>query len=101
VEQSSRALSAAARVRAAQPLHLRFYTYYFPGWQATVDGRPVKIKPEGPNGLIGLDVPAGEHVVDLRFGLTPVRLAGRLLSALGVVMLGGLVWLGARKASPS
>jgi hypothetical protein len=100
-EQSSRALSAEARVRANEPLHLRFYTYYFPGWRASVDGRPVEIGVEGSNGLIGLDVPAGEHIVDLRFGLTPVRLAGRLLSALGVLMLVALVSLGSRKASPS
>ncbi len=61
VEQSARALGARARVARQTPVHLRFYTYFFPGWRGTVDGRPVEIRPEGPNGLIGLDVPAGEH----------------------------------------
>ncbi len=97
VEQSARALSAEARIRADGPVHMRFYTYYFPGWTGTVDGQPVELRPEGPNGLIGLEAPAGEHEVRVTFGLTPARLAGRLLSAVGVLGLGALFLIGLRR----
>ncbi|MGE5603148.1 MAG: 6-pyruvoyl-tetrahydropterin synthase-related protein [Nitrososphaerales archaeon] len=100
LEQSARALAAQARVRADGPVALRFYTYYFPGWRATVDGRPVEIRADGPNGLIGLDVPTGVHDVQVAFGTTLPRIAGQLLSGVGVLLLAILVALGFRK-SPS
>lgn len=91
VEQSATALSAQARVRAQDPVHLRFYTYYFPGWQATVDGQPAEIEIDAPNGLIGLTLPPGEHLVRLRFGPTPVRRAGAMLSLAGLLLTGLLL----------
>lgn len=99
--QTSHALSAEARVQADAPLHLRFYTYYFPGWRATVDGQPATIAPEGPNGLIGLDVPAGEHDVRISFGLTPARLVGRVLTVAGLVAAAVLVAISLRKRRPA
>jgi hypothetical protein len=93
LDQAATANSARARVRADDPVRLRFYTNYFPGWQATVDGQPVEIAPDPPDGLIGLDLLPGEHEVRLRFTATPVRQVGLALSiiaALSVVAL--LVW---------
>ncbi len=98
LEQSSGALSARASVRATGPLSLRFYTYYFPGWRATVDGRPAELRAEGPNGLMTVDVPAGEHEVRVTFGQTPARMAGRLLAALGALLCVFLLVKGKRKA---
>jgi len=83
------AASELAGVRSAEPVTLQFLTYYFPGWRAWVDGQEVVIRPEGPQGLITLEVPAGEHQVSLRFGATPARRAGLALSAVS-----GLIWLG-------
>ncbi|MGC8779642.1 MAG: 6-pyruvoyl-tetrahydropterin synthase-related protein [Anaerolineae bacterium] len=98
LEQSATANAARARVRVDSDVRLRFYTNYFPGWQATVDGRPTEIAADPPDGLIGLDLPPGEHEVRLRFTATPVRRIGMGLSigaALGVVGL--LLW--GRKAA--
>jgi len=78
-------------VRAATPATVEFYTYYFPGWRARVDGQPVEIRPSGMFGLIALDVPAGEHRVALRFEDTPVRIVGGVVSVL--VLLGVLALL--------
>lgn len=69
-----------AVVRAEGPVTVQFLTYYFPGWRAWVDGEEVPIRPEGPHGLITLDVPPGEHEVVLQFGTTPPRQAGLALS---------------------
>jgi len=71
-------------VRSSQEATIQFYTYYFPGWRGYVNGQEVPIRPEGPYGLITLDVPAGEHQVKIRFGDTPVRVAGKAISLLSL-----------------
>jgi len=89
LSQRSAGASAYAHVLAETPVRLRFYTYYFPGWQATVNGQPWTITADPPNGLIGLDLPAGEHEVRLRFGSTPLRRAAGFISGFAAI-----VWLG-------
>lgn len=71
-------------VRSSQEATIQFYTYYFPGWRGYVDGQEVPIRPEGPHGLITLDVPAGEHQVEIRFGDTPIRVVGKVISLLSL-----------------
>jgi hypothetical protein len=94
LEQGSRAASAYARVRADSPVRLRFYTYYFPGWRATVDGQAFEVAPDPPNGLIGLTLAPGEHDVRLRFGPTPVRILAAVLSAAALAAVLALVLIG-------
>ena len=65
---------------------VQVYTYWFPGWQVRVDGRPVESWPEGPNGLITFDVPAGEHHVQVRMTEnTPPRRIGGILSGISLL----------------
>ena len=86
-----------ARVRADSPVRLRFSTYFFPGWRAEVDGRPAEIAPDPPNGLIGLDLPPGEHDVQIRFGTTAVRRVAAALSLVGAALVVGLWVYGRHK----
>ena len=74
-------------VYAPKKFVLRLYTFYFPGWRATVDGEEVEIEVAGPEGFITLWVPKGEHEVLVRFEDTPPRTAGWIVSAVGLVML--------------
>jgi len=70
-------------VRSPEGTALQFYTYYFPGWRVYIDGERLPgraLRAEGPYGLLTVDVPAGEHRVLLRWGDTPVRLAGKALT---------------------
>ncbi len=97
IAQASGALSAYATVQAAGPVRLRFYTYYFPGWRGTVNGQPVELHPDPPNGLIGLDLPAGEHHVVVRFGATPVRASAVGLSLAGMMIVFALMFAGRRR----
>ena len=97
LEQGSRAASAHARVRADSDVRLRFYTYYFPGWRATVDGQAVEVAPDPPNGLIGLSLPPGQHDVRLRFGPTPVRILAATLSVAALAAVLGLLWIGRKR----
>jgi uncharacterized membrane protein YfhO len=70
---------------------------YFPGWQATLDGEPVEIRPA--NHLFrGVLLPAGRHRV--RFEYRPRWLAlGIAASGVGAVVLLMLGWRG-RRACP-
>ncbi len=78
-------------VRANQPIRVMFYTRYFPGWAATLDGAPVSVEAYGEQGLIAVQVPPGEHIVSIHFGETPARQVGALVSLLSLA--GAMVWL--------
>ena len=62
-----------------------FPTMYWPGWKATIDGQPAKLRAWPSSGNIALAVPAGKHAVTLELDRTPVRLAAELLSLAAVV----------------
>lgn len=61
---------------------------YVDGWKVTVDGKAVDKVSIGNNGVIGVDVPAGEHTVVFQFkskGLIPslvISLVGLILAVL-------------------
>jgi hypothetical protein len=70
-------------VRSAGGTPLRFYTYYYPGWRVYVDGERLPgsaLRPETVHGLLTVDVPAGEHHVLLRWGDTPPRFLGKVVT---------------------
>jgi hypothetical protein len=70
---------------------LAFYTYYFPGWQGYVDGRPVETSPVEGLGYIGLSVPQGSHQVTLRLERTPLRAWAEGLSLAAALAIIGLL----------
>jgi hypothetical protein len=88
--------SVKARVSSPAGAGVGIYTRYFPGWQATVDGAPVEVTPWGEQGLMQVQVPAGEHTLALRFGDTPARTAGKAVSLLALAVVAG-VWLWGRR----
>lgn len=82
---------ASSQVKvAAGPVTLQFYTYDYPGWQVTLDDQPLPHRAEPPFGLITVDLPAGEHVVQLRMGSTLPRTIGTIISGLALLSLLGL-----------
>jgi hypothetical protein len=72
--------SLAVQVDSAAPMQLRLHQFHLPGWSATVDGQPAATYPTGELGLVTVDVPAGTHEVQIRYGATPARTAGLLIS---------------------
>jgi len=75
------------RVRSPQPFTLRFYTAYYPGWRAWVDGQEVAIGIWDDYGGMAVAVPAGDHTVELRFGDTPPRLWGTAITLASLVVV--------------
>jgi hypothetical protein len=65
---------------------IMFYTRYFPGWTAWIDGQPENVQPFGEQGLMAVQVPAGSHNVLLRFEDTPVRQIGAAVSAVSLLV---------------
>lgn len=78
-----------ARIEVVSPesFRARYLSFYFPGWRVTVDGERVDVQPSDPEGLITFQVPAGQHVVRVRFGETPLRLSADLVSGISLVVV--------------
>jgi len=74
-------------IESPEAFSVVFNVFFYPGWQATVNGAAVELWPTTPTGLISLPVPAGRSTIVLTFGLPPVRQAAAAVSLLGVVGL--------------
>ncbi len=64
---------------------------WFPGWSATVDGRPARLW-EADTVIRGVEVPAGAHRIEMRYRPLSVRLGAWML-ALSLAGLAALAWL--------
>lgn len=89
-----RPLSAILRIESPSAFQARWLGLYFPGWQVRIDGDRVPISPEDDTGLILFSVPAGEHWIEVRLGLTPARRLGLGLALLGAVATLLSLWRG-------
>lgn len=86
------------RVEAPQDSVLTVYQFYFPGWQARLDGTTrVDVVQSQPHGLVTLPLPAGSHSVELRLRMTPNERNGWLLTGLSVLISAACVVLGRRR----
>ncbi|HOV48400.1 MAG TPA: 6-pyruvoyl-tetrahydropterin synthase-related protein [Anaerolineae bacterium] len=65
----------------------RFRWYYFPGWQVRIDGALAPTLPDGPHGLLAVEVPAGKHTLEVHFGETPLRRAADAISLVSAALL--------------
>jgi hypothetical protein len=74
------------QLTVAAPTTLTLALFYFPGWQATIDGAPDALLPHPQSGLVDVALPQGEYTLTLTFGATPLRRAAAWLSA--------IAWLG-------
>ncbi len=86
-----------AEITLETPREVRLYFpwYFFPGWQAWLDGQPHHLMPDGPYGLIATDIPAGRHHLRIAFGDTPLRQQAWLISGLsGLPFVSLFVWQG-------
>ena len=78
------------RVNANETFPLRLHRFFFPGWQAAVDGEPVPTGPSGPLGLVTVEAPAGDHEIAFKMVETPLRSAAEAISlaSLGLWLVG-------------
>jgi hypothetical protein len=85
----------ALRYRAVSPVFFAFATTYDAGWRAAVDGVERRIYPTAACQL-GLELPAGEHALDLRFREPGVAAGGAISLATLALCAVGLTRRGRR-----
>jgi len=74
-------------VDSPEGARLRVRTFYFPGWKAWVDGAEVPIGVQDKTGAMLIDVPTGNHTVELLFTDTWPRKAGWIISIVTLILL--------------
>lgn len=94
VIENADVLSYRATVTLTVPAQLVFKQFYFPGWQASLNGQSAPITPTADFGFISVSVPAGITTVAFSFGNTPLRTAGEIVSwATVLILLAAGVWI--------
>ncbi|MCC6603847.1 MAG: hypothetical protein IT327_11590 [Anaerolineae bacterium] len=86
-------------INAPERFRLRLFIFDFPGWHVTVDGEPAETELGLPEGFIVVKVPAGEHVVEVRFGSTPARTAAWVGTAVSLFITLLVAWQLRRRAA--
>lgn len=79
------------QINVLEKARVRFPIVYFPGWKAYLDAKPTTVLPDGDLGLMALDLPMGDHAVELRFTNTTPRIIGNSISLLTIGILG--IWI--------
>jgi hypothetical protein len=67
-------------IKAVTPAVLRISTFYFPGWEADLDGSKAEIMIEQESGVMLIYIPEGYHTLKMRFVDTPVRYYSKFIS---------------------
>jgi hypothetical protein len=62
------------------PLTVKLSTFFYPGWNASIDGIKAQIMIEKGSGAMLIDIPRGEHTIVLIFTDTPIRYYSKLIS---------------------
>ena len=76
----------AVTLQSAAPV--AFPLNWWPGWRARVDGSRVEAYAMPGSGRLTVDLPAGEHIVTLRLGATPLRTMANLIALLAWIGCG-------------
>lgn len=105
VEQSTKDSLAYIRITGYEPNRLVyesssekdgivvFSEIYYPGWKATIDGQPATIG-RANYILRTMNIPAGKHVIEMRFDPTSLKLTeGIAHLAVAVLLIGFIVLL--------
>jgi len=77
----------AINIKASTPAVLRISTFYYPGWQARIDGHKAEIMIAKESGAMLVDIPEGRHKLVLEFEDTPLRYYARIISLVSLCAL--------------
>ncbi len=76
---------------------VRINTIYYPGWKINVNGVNVPISYSNEKGVMDIDIPSGNHIVNAVFGETPLRLISNIISIASFLALLLVVLITSRK----
>ena len=86
----SRLDDAHWEITAMTPTTLTVRQFYFPGWHASINGEPIPIMPDPQHGQITISLPAGTHMVDLRYTSTRAQQIGTAITGATLLIMLGL-----------
>jgi len=81
------------KIKAEEDSIIQINTVFYPGWGATLDGKPVEVSGQNPRGLMHILVPKGEHLLFVEFRETVFRFIADVLSAIGFITYGIFILL--------
>lgn len=87
VEQDVKAQRYQFNFQAETYGKVRINTYYFPGWKIFIDGEESKIDYSNEYGLMDIELPAGQHNVEVVFARDTLRLWAEIISLLSLLIL--------------
>ena len=83
-------------IESKNPTEFRLNTFNFPGWQANLDGKAIKISDNNEYKLITTSIPKGNHKLSFVFKNTLIRTLGNLISLVSLIIISSYFYL-ARK----
>jgi len=78
-------------MRGISDVLVRISTFYFPGWEAILDGKKIPIRMEPETGAMLIKVPEGIHTLLVEFGDTPIRYYSKLVSLTSIFVM--IFWI--------
>ncbi len=78
---------ASFNINSLTDSKVRINTIYFPGWKAFIDGKQSNIEYQNDQGIMEIQVPKGDHSVNLSFSETPIRVFADIISILSITAL--------------
>ncbi|MBU1890175.1 hypothetical protein KJ782_01640 [Patescibacteria group bacterium] len=78
------------KINASTDVIMIVNTFWFPGWQAKLNGQPVDIIVNDDFGLMEFNIPMGSHELVLEFKNTPIRTASNAISLISIIILFGV-----------
>lgn len=71
---------------------LLFNQLYYPGWLVKLDDSPIEVTPHGIHGLIGFELPSGNHTLSIQYAGTTIQHSGEVISIISFIAA-ILLWL--------
>ena len=90
IQARDNGLAAELILESDAPVQVAYRAFYFPGWQASLDGQPANLRVVPPLGLMAIDVPAGRHTLTIRFGSTPLRAISEIVSFITALVVAAI-----------
>ena len=73
-------------INSTKPVEFRLNTFNFPGWEARLDGKLIKIIDNNNYKLITVNIPKGNHSLLFSFKDTLVRKIGDIISVIAIIL---------------
>ncbi|MBZ0307394.1 MAG: hypothetical protein K8I82_15105, partial [Anaerolineae bacterium] len=102
LEKSNHRTGESFDIKSDSAFPLQIRQMYFPGWKATLDGKAIRVYPQGRQGLATVDIPAGNHRLDIWYAGTRNQQVSMWVTLVGLMICAGLYLAeaGRRRVTP-